>query len=139
MLERPTMARVLVVEDEQDLQDVMDYNLRAAGHDVSLSAGGAPVMSLVQQSPPDLILLDLMLPDMSGLEVCRNLKSHPLSRGIPIIMVTARGAEVDRIVGFELGADDYVVKPFSVRELMLRVQAILRRKRAEAPAPAGPV
>jgi two-component system, OmpR family, phosphate regulon response regulator PhoB len=133
------MARVLVVEDEKDLQDVMDYNLRAAGHAVSLSARGAPVMSLVQQSPPDLILLDLMLPDMSGLEVCRNLKSHPQSRGIPIIMVTARGAEVDRVVGFELGADDYVVKPFSVRELMLRVQAVLRRKRAEAPPPSGSV
>jgi two-component system phosphate regulon response regulator PhoB len=134
------MARVLVVEDEQDLQDVMDYNLRAAGHDVSVSSRGGPVQALVQQSPPDLILLDLMLPDMSGLDVCRTLKSHPQWRAIPIIMVTARGAEVDRIVGFELGADDYVVKPFSVRELMLRVQAILRRKRAEAPAAApGPV
>ncbi|MEA2699622.1 MAG: two-component system, OmpR family, phosphate regulon response regulator PhoB [Myxococcales bacterium] len=131
------MARVLVVEDEQDLQDVMDYNLRAAGHDVAVSSRGAPVLSLVQQSPPDLILLDLMLPDMSGLDVCRSLKSNPLSKAIPIIMVTARGAEVDRIVGFELGADDYVVKPFSVRELMLRVQAILRRKRTPPAVTSG--
>jgi two-component system phosphate regulon response regulator PhoB len=130
------MARVLVVEDERDLQDVMEYNLREAGHDVVVSSRGAAVLDLVRQNPPDLILLDLMLPDVSGLEVCRTLKGQPDLRAIPIVMVTARGSEVDRIVGFELGADDYVVKPFSVRELMLRVQAILRRKQSE-PATTG--
>jgi two-component system phosphate regulon response regulator PhoB len=121
------MARVLVVEDEQDLQEVIAYNLREVGHEVVSSGVGGTVQARVAQQRPDIIILDLMLPDVSGLEVCRILKSDPATRPIPVVMVTAKGSEVDRVVGFELGADDYVVKPFSVRELLLRVQAVLRR------------
>ena len=121
------MTRVLVVEDERDLQDVIGYNLRELGYDVAMTDQGSAVMTKVRAQRPDLVILDLMLPDVSGLEVCRNLKSDPATRGMPVIMVTAKGAEVDRIVGRELGADDYVGKPFSVRELLLRVQAVLRR------------
>jgi two-component system phosphate regulon response regulator PhoB len=121
------MTRVLVVEDERDLQDVIGYNLRALGYDVALTDQGSEVIPMVRAQRPDLVILDLMLPDVSGLEVCRNLKSDAATRAMPVIMVTAKGAEVDRVVGFELGADDYVVKPFSVRELLLRVQAVLRR------------
>jgi two-component system phosphate regulon response regulator PhoB len=121
------MTRVLVVEDERDLQDVISYNLRELGYDVALTDQGSEVIPMVRAQRPDLVILDLMLPDVSGLEVCRNLKSDAATRAMPVIMVTAKGAEVDRVVGFELGADDYVVKPFSVRELLLRVQAVLRR------------
>ena len=121
------MARILVVEDERDLRQVLAYNLRDAGHDVSLAAEGNKGLELAAEQPPDLVLLDLMLPDMSGLEVCRALKADPLTRHIPVVMLTARGEEIDRVVGFELGADDYVVKPFSVRELLLRLRAVLRR------------
>jgi two-component system phosphate regulon response regulator PhoB len=87
---------------------------------------------LLKKEPPELVLLDLMLPDISGLEICRHLKSDPALRAIPVIMLTARSEEIDRVVGFELGADDYVVKPFSVRELVLRVQAVLRRSHADS-------
>jgi two-component system phosphate regulon response regulator PhoB len=137
------MTRVLVVEDERDLQEIISYNLRELGYDVDVSETGAPVLAMATERVPDLVILDLMLPDVSGLEVCRNLKRNPATRATPVVMVTAKGAEVDRVVGFELGADDYVVKPFSVRELLLRVQAILRRSQpapspepAVAPAPA---
>ena len=131
------MTRVLVVEDERDLQEVISYNLRELGYDVVVSETGAPVPALAAESAPDLVILDLMLPDVSGLEVCRNLKRNPVTRATPVVMVTAKSAEVDRVVGFELGADDYVVKPFSVRELLLRVQAILRRSQpATSPGPA---
>ena len=121
------MTRVLVVEDERDLQEVIGYNLRELAYEVVVTERGAEVPALMREQRPDLVILDLMLPDVSGLEVCRNLKSDPATRAVPVIMVTAKGAEVDRVVGFELGADDYVVKPFSVRELLLRVQAVLRR------------
>jgi two-component system, OmpR family, phosphate regulon response regulator PhoB len=132
------MTRVLVVEDERDLQEVISYNLRELGYDVVVSETGAPVPALAAERVPDLVILDLMLPDVSGLEVCRNLKRNPATRSTPVVMVTAKSAEVDRVVGFELGADDYVVKPFSVRELLLRVQAILRRSQpAPAPEPAS--
>lgn len=121
------MARILVVEDEADLRQVLSYNLRDAGHDVVLAAEGRKALALAAEQPPDLVLLDLMLPDLSGLEVCRTLKSSERTRDIPVVMLTARGEEIDRVVGFELGADDYVVKPFSVRELLLRLRAVLRR------------
>lgn len=121
------MAFILIVEDEKDLQDVLSYNLKAAGHDVLVAGDGAAVLELVRQKLPDLVLLDLMLPDVSGLDVCRALKSDPDTKHIPVMMVTAKGEEIDRVVGFELGADDYVVKPYSTRELMLRMQVILRR------------
>jgi two-component system phosphate regulon response regulator PhoB len=127
------MARVLVVEDESDLREVLDYNLSKEGHRVHLVATGADGLRLARELHPDLILLDLMLPDMSGTAVCKTLKHDPAMRDVRVIMVTAKGEEIDRVVGFELGADDYVVKPFSVRELLLRVNAVLRRKDA-APA-----
>jgi two-component system phosphate regulon response regulator PhoB len=127
------MARVLVIEDEADLRDVLEYNLTQAGHRVS-SAGTAQLgLRLARESRPDIVLLDLMLPDLPGTEVCRVLKSDPVTKAARVVIVTAKGEEVDRVVGFELGADDYVVKPFSVREMLLRIQAILRRAEAEEP------
>ncbi|HEY0715724.1 MAG TPA: response regulator transcription factor [Polyangia bacterium] len=128
------MTRVLVIEDEVDLRELLQYNLKAAGYDVITATDGASGLELARAQRPDLVLLDLMLPDTSGLDVCRVLKSQPDTRDVQVVMVTARGEEIDRVVGFELGADDYVVKPFSTRELLLRVQAVLRR-RAPAPPP----
>jgi two-component system, OmpR family, phosphate regulon response regulator PhoB len=122
------MAHIIVIEDETDLQSVLEYNLKQAGHTVSVAGRGQEGLRLAQQQKPDLVLLDLMLPDVSGTEVCRTLKSHTETKAIPVVMVTARGEEIDRVVGFEIGADDYVVKPFSVRELLLRISAILRRQ-----------
>jgi two-component system phosphate regulon response regulator PhoB len=122
------MARVLVIEDEADLREVLDYNLSKEGHRVSLVSTGAEGLRAAKEQQPELILLDLMLPDMSGTAVCKTLKKDPVTRDVRVIMVTAKGEEIDRVVGFELGADDYVVKPFSVRELLLRVGAVLRRK-----------
>jgi two-component system phosphate regulon response regulator PhoB len=121
------MARVLVVEDEADLQHVIEYNLRGAGYDVSVAARGADALRLASELRPDLVLLDWMLPDIQGSDVCRALKAGAETKSIPIIFVTAKAEEIDRVVGFELGADDYVPKPFSVRELLLRVGAVLRR------------
>jgi two-component system, OmpR family, phosphate regulon response regulator PhoB len=121
------MAKILVVEDEADLQQVLKFNLQQAGYSVRVTASGTEALRIAAQEPPTLILLDVMLPDILGTEVCRMLKSDPETTHVPIIMLTARGTESDRVVGFELGADDYVTKPFSVRELMLRVSAILKR------------
>jgi two-component system, OmpR family, phosphate regulon response regulator PhoB len=126
------MARILVVEDEADLQEVLSYNLRQAGHEATVVGTGQEGLARAAADAPDLILLDLMLPDMSGTDVCRALKSDPASRNIPVVMLTAKGEEIDRVVGFELGADDYVVKPYSIRELALRLQAILRRRAVPA-------
>ncbi len=128
------MARILVIEDEKDIQDVLDYNLRQAGHKTYLAATGQAGLAIAREKRPDVILLDLMLPDLAGTEVCRALKQDSTTRDAQIIMVTAKGEEVDRVVGFELGADDYVTKPFSVRELLLRVQAVLRRVTGELDA-----
>lgn len=122
-----TLARILVIEDERDLQRILEYNLRKAGHEVAQAFQGSEGLKEVQKARPDLILLDLMLPDLSGIEVCRTLKADLRTREIPIMMVTAKGEEIDRVIGFELGAEDYIVKPFSVRELLLRIQAVLRR------------
>jgi two-component system phosphate regulon response regulator PhoB len=121
------MAKVLVIEDEPDLQQVLAYNLKQAGHEPISAERGLTGLRLAREQAPDVVLLDLMLPDVAGTEVCRSLKEDATTRHIPVIMLTARGEELDRVVGFELGADDYMVKPFSVRELMLRIQAILRR------------
>jgi two-component system phosphate regulon response regulator PhoB len=125
------MTRILVIEDERDLQKVLDYNLRRAGHEVLSAYDGKTGLELARKHKPDLVLLDLMLPDVQGTEICRTLKTEAGTRAIPVIMVTAKGEEIDRVVGFELGADDYVVKPFSVRELGLRIEAVLRRRRPE--------
>jgi two-component system phosphate regulon response regulator PhoB len=130
------MAKILVIEDETDLQQVLDYNLRQAGHSVLTATRGAHGLDLARAELPDLILLDLMLPDVTGTDVCKSLKEQDGTRHIPVMMLTARGEEIDRVVGFELGADDYVVKPFSVRELLLRITAILRRSKSEVPEPA---
>jgi len=126
------MASILVIEDEPDLLQVLDYNLTQAGHSVTSVSQGYQGLELARKELPQLILLDLMLPDVSGTDVCRFLKERADTRTIPVIMVTARGEEIDRVVGFELGADDYVVKPFSVRELLLRIQAILRRNKRDS-------
>jgi two-component system phosphate regulon response regulator PhoB len=121
------MARVLVIEDEADLREVLQYNLTQAGHRPFTAATGDAGLKLALEVKPDIVLLDLMLPDVPGTIVAKSLRREPLTQFVPIIMVTAKAEEIDRIVGFELGADDYVVKPFSVRELLLRIDAVLRR------------
>jgi two-component system phosphate regulon response regulator PhoB len=118
---------VLLVDDERDLLSVLEFNLRAAGFETVTAATGEEALAALRRHPPDLLVLDLMLPDVSGTEICRRVKSDPRTRHIPVVMLTAKGDEVDRVVGFELGADDYVTKPFSVRELVLRLKAVLRR------------
>ena len=120
-------SRILVVEDEADLAELVAFNLRQAGHSVTTAGDGSTALAEVQRSAPDLVVLDVMLPDITGLEVCRRLRRNDATITLPVIMLTAKGEEVDRVVGFEVGADDYVVKPFSPRELILRVDAILRR------------
>lgn len=133
------MNHIVVIEDEADLREVLRYNLKQAGYAVDLAGEGRAGLALVQKQKPDLVLLDLMLPDLSGTEICRTLKNDPATRAIPVVMVTARGEEIDRVVGFELGADDYVVKPFSVRELLLRISAILRRHASKEAEPSAPI
>jgi DNA-binding response OmpR family regulator len=115
---------ILVVDDEPAVSDLLAYNLRKAHYQVLVAADGKTAISLAQEKSPDLILLDLMIPMVDGLVVCRELRK---TSDVPIIMITARGEEIDRVVGLELGADDYVTKPFSVRELMARIKAVLRR------------
>lgn len=123
---------ILIVEDEQDLVSMLEYNLQKEGYQTRSALTGKAALELAKQEPiPNLVLLDLMLPDISGTEVCRTLRQDKATRKIPILMCTAKGEEVDRVVGFEVGADDYVVKPYSVRELMLRVRAVLRRGTAD--------
>ena len=119
---------VLVIEDEVDLATTLEYNLRSNGLTARLAHTAKAGLEAAASDPlPDVIVLDLMLPDLSGTEVCRRLRDNPHTRAIPIIMCTAKGDEIDRVVGFEVGADDYVVKPYSVRELLLRIRAMLRR------------
>jgi DNA-binding response OmpR family regulator len=121
---RKMTARILVVDDEPAVTDLLAYNLRKAGYEPLVAADGREALRLTRHASPDLILLDLMLPEVDGLEVCRELRR---TSAVPIIMITARGEEIDRVVGLELGADDYVCKPFSVRELLARIKAVLRR------------
>lgn len=122
---------ILVIEDEKDVVDLLALNLRKAnGFNISTANDGAAGLNKARSDRPDLIILDLMLPKMSGLEVCKILKSDPSTRHIPILMLTAKAEEIDRIVGLEFGADDYVTKPFSPREVLLRIRAILRRDAA---------
>ena len=128
---RPT---VLVVEDEAAQREVLSYNLEAEGFRVAQAETGDEALLLVEEEQPDIIVLDWMLPAVSGIEICRQLKSRPETRAVPVIMLSARAEEVDRVRGLETGADDYVVKPYSVVELMARVRAQLRRTR---PAAAG--
>ena len=120
---------VLVVEDEAAQREVLAYNLQAEGFDVARAENGDDALLLVEEAPPDVIILDWMLPGISGIEICRRLKSRAETRGIPVIMLTARSEEGDRVRGLETGADDYVIKPYSVAELMARVRTQLRRIR----------
>lgn len=126
---------ILIVEDEEDIRQLLTFNLQREGFATLESGDGKQGLEKARSHKPDLILLDVMLPGMDGFQVCRELERDPVTACIPIIMLTARGEEVDRIVGLELGADDYVVKPFSVRELILRVRAILRRQTAATSTP----
>jgi two-component system phosphate regulon response regulator PhoB len=126
---------VLIVDDERDLRALLDFNLRQAGYRTAQAATGVEALGRARSLQPRVILLDLNLPDVSGTDVCRLLKSEPATQHIAILMLTARGAESDRILGLELGADDYVVKPFSVREVVLRVDAIFRRLAAPGDRP----
>lgn len=120
---------VLVVEDEHAQREVLSYNLEAEGFRVAKAVNGEEALLLVEEEAPDLIVLDWMLPNVSGIEVCRRIKARPETRNVPVIMLSARSEEVDRVRGLETGADDYVVKPYSVVELMARVRAQLRRTR----------
>ena len=128
---------VLVVDDERDLRTLLEFNLRQAGYQVVQAATGAEALARARSLRPQVIILDLNLPDVSGTDVCRLLKSDESTRGIPILMLTARGSEAVRIAGLELGADDYVGKPFSVREVLLRVDAVARRSSVGTQRPAG--
>jgi len=127
------MKTVLIIEDEKDLAELVAFNLEKEGFRPLLAADGVMGLEKARANSPDLILLDLMLPGMPGTEVCKALKNNEKTSRIPVIMLTARGEEIDRVVGFEVGADDYVLKPFSTRELLLRVKAVLRRTAPEGP------
>jgi DNA-binding response OmpR family regulator len=132
--------RILIIEDERDVADLLALSLRNAGFNASAAADGASGLQKVRDERPEFIILDLMLPKMSGLEVCRILKSDTATAHIPILMLTAKAEEIDRIVGLEFGADDYVTKPFSPREVMLRIRAILRRgEKPDETLQAGPI
>jgi two-component system phosphate regulon response regulator PhoB len=122
-----TPRQILVVEDEKDLSELLVYNLKRAGHQVTAVMSGRAALAAVASRVPDLIILDVMLPELSGTEVASRLRSNPQTAGVPIIMVTAKGEEVDQIVGLTVGADDYITKPFSMKVLMARVEAVLRR------------
>jgi len=126
--------KIVVVEDETDILDLVTYHLEQEGFSVSGFCEGATALSAIEEQQPDLVVLDLMLPEMSGTEICKQLKQTDTTRNIPVLILTAKGEEIDRVVGFELGADDYVTKPFSPRELVLRVKAILKRVH---PQPSG--
>jgi len=128
------MSRILIVEDDRSLADVLAYNFGQAGHEVSTAYDGQDGLSQAQLKSPDIVILDLMLPVMDGLEVCRHLRSNPQTRDVLILMLTAKADESDELVGFSLGADDYVTKPFSVKVLMQRVKALERRRRASQDA-----
>ena len=124
-----TIPRVLIVEDEPSLQETLAYNLERDGYEVLTAADGLEALRLARSQHPDLILLDIMLPGMNGIEVCRTLRRE---MNVPILMLTARAEEIDRVVGLEVGADDYVSKPFGMRELLARVRALLRRARMQS-------
>ena len=121
--------RILIVEDEDALSTLLQYNLEKDGYDVALASDGEEALTMVAEHAPDLVILDWMLPKISGIEVCRRLRNRTESRNVPIIMLTARGEETDRIRGLDTGADDYVIKPFAMTELSARIRAVLRRIR----------
>lgn len=129
---------ILVVDDELDVITILDFNMQKAGYETRCAlTGEAALEQAFLHPPPDLIILDIMLPDISGLEVCRQIRGNHATQNVPILMLTARGEEFDRVVGFESGADDYVVKPFSIREVLLRIGAILRRPTSHVESSTG--
>ena len=126
---------ILIIEDEEDIANLVEYHLKQSGFKVLVSSDGPSGLEKARKERPGLIILDLMLPGMDGKDVCRAIKSNPLIQSTPVLMLTAKAEEMDRVIGFELGADDYVTKPFSPRELILRVKAILRRKQSAQEEP----
>src|SRR5512132_2434199 len=131
---RRSAGRVLVVEDERDVAELLRYNLAKDGYDVVLAATGSDAVKQAHEVHPDVVLLDIMVPQLNGWEICRRLKQDAETRAIPVIMVTGRVEEGDKVLGFEVGADDYVTKPFSPRELLARIRAVARRGRLDSPA-----
>lgn len=124
MADRP---HILIVEDERDLADLLAYNLKRAGYSTAMASGGRAALDAVAKHAPDLILLDVMIPELPGTEVAARLRAEPASASIPVIMLTAKGEEADQVVGLKLGADDYITKPFSMKVLLARIEALLRR------------
>ena len=121
------MSKILIVDDEKDIVELISYNLEKEGFSIAKAYDGEAALHIIKTQKPDLVVLDLMLPKMNGLDVCRNVRRNPETAGLPIIMLTAKSDEIDKVTGLEVGADDYVTKPFSVKELTARVRSILRR------------
>ncbi len=132
-----TRKKIVVVEDEPDIREVIEYNLKREGYRIIAACDGEEAIRTVVEQAPQLVLLDLMLPGLDGIEVCRRLKADPLTSSVPIIMVTAKGEEADIVLGLGMGADDYVCKPFGPKELVARVKAVLRRSSASAVPDSG--
>ena len=120
-------SKIMVVEDDPDIAQLLAITMKKAGFDVAVSENGNDALNLIRRHPPDLVILDLMLPGIDGFEVCKEMKREPKTADVPVLILTARGEEIDRIIGLELGADDYLAKPFNPRELLARIKAILRR------------
>src|SRR5208282_5987156 len=131
---RRSMKRILVIEDDKDIVELVRYNLEKDGFQVAVSGDGATGLAQIRKTPPDLLILDLMLPKLSGLEICKEIRKDVSLNRLPVLILTAKGEEADRVVGLELGADDYVTKPFSPRELVARVKALLRRAEPGTPS-----
>lgn len=132
---RPEMAKILVVDDEPDVVELIRFNLKAAGHEVLTAQDGEEALKKAKMYVPSLIVLDVMLPEVDGLEICKLLRRDPATAAVPIIMLTAKASEIDRVLGLELGADDYITKPFSPRELVLRIKNLLRRQQTSQEKP----
>lgn len=126
------MTKILIIDDEQDILDLLSYNLEKEGYSISTALTGHIGRDMADKLAPELIILDLMLPGIDGLELCRLLRGNPRTASIPVLMLTAKSEEVDKIIGLEIGADDYVTKPFSVREIVARVKALLRRSQKDS-------
>ncbi len=133
------MSKVLIIEDDRDIAELVEFNLKEEHFHVEVCDNGKSGLQRVKETIPDLVVLDLMLPDLGGLEICKAMKQDPKTKNTPVLILTAKGSEVDRVVGLELGADDYLTKPFSPRELALRVKAILKRTHAEKTPSKGPL
>ncbi|MBF0557550.1 MAG: response regulator [Nitrospirae bacterium] len=130
------MKKILVIDDEADIVELVSYNLKKEGFQVEAAYDGETALKMIRTAPYDLIVLDLMLPGVQGLELCRIIRNDPALASTPIVMLTAKGEEVDKVLGLEIGADDYMIKPFSPRELVARIKAILRRSEHQKPSPA---